>query len=150
MKLALLVAILMAIGVGGLVMLISVGGAAQTVTASSLLGSQDSEQSGRPRRVSITVQVAEMHGHFQPIEFDGIDIPANERETQAETNRRFRESPRMRVVYHGHDKIPLERYNHVRMEGTWDPKAGVFVAEKLSTQCPSRYEAESTSPTVGS
>ncbi len=150
MKVAVLVLILLSLGVGGLVLLINAGGAAKSTSVGDLLNASSNGEPAKSKRVSLTVQVAELHSHFMPIEFDGIDIPPGEHETQEQTNRRFRESPRIRVVYNGHDKLALERYNHVRMDGTWDHSTGVFKADKLSTQCPSRYEAEATAPTVGS
>lgn len=149
MKVALIVIILLAAGVAGLVALTASGGAAQTgISFRQLQEGAATDASGKPRRVAMTVQVTDLHSRFDPMEFDAIDVGKSENESQDETDRRYREFPRMRVAYQGHDKIPLERHNHVRIEGIWDRDAKVFRAEKLSTQCPSHYESKAPAPTV--
>jgi hypothetical protein len=141
MKIALLVVLLLGLGVGGLIMLINSGGAAQSsLSFARLLDGEGTDEDGRSKLVSLTCQIAEMHSKFKPIEFDAIDVGKRENETEEEKEARFRSNPRVRVVYQGHDKLLLSNYNHVHIIGRWDPEAKVFKADSLSTQCPSHYE----------
>lgn len=144
MKVALLVVVLLGLGIGGLILLINSGGAAQSsLSFKRVLDGEAIDEDGRPKLVSLTCQVAEMHSKFKPIEFDAIDVGKRENETPEEQEARFKNNPRVRVVYDGHDKLMLSNFNHVHLTGRWDPEAKVFKADTLSTQCPSHYEEKS-------
>jgi len=141
MKVAIVVLVLLAAGVFGLIMLTTSGGATQSsLSFSRLLAGEGVDKSGKARRVSLTCQIATMHNKFNPIEFDAIDVGKRENETEEETKARFATNPKIRVVYHGHDKLMLSNYNHVHITGTWDAASKTFTAELLTTQCPSHYE----------
>lgn len=141
MKVAILVLVLLGLGVGGLFALTQTGATSQNTSIAKLLSAEGSELS-KSQRLEMTCQIAVMHSRFDPIEFDAYDVGKSENETPAEADKRFENNPRIRVVYRGHDQIPLENFNHVHITGRWDAEAKVFQAEKLSTQCPSHYEGD--------
>jgi len=143
MKIALLVLVLLGAGVFGLIMLSSSGGSTQSSQSfARLLSGEGVEKSGKPKRVSLTCQITEMLNKFDPIEFMAIDVGTTENETQEQSKARIKNNPRIRVVYHGHDKFVLTEFNQVHVTGTFNAATNTFNAEQISTQCPSRYEGE--------
>jgi hypothetical protein len=142
MKLTIIVVLLIAAGAGGMIFLSYHGG---TATGGSIAGILDGNHDGK--RLSMTVQIADLKHAFKPIEFEAVDPPAKDpksdkpaEETKEQTSARLATSPRIRISYGGDDKLALEKGNYVHLEGTWDKTGKLFTATSISTQCPSHYE----------
>ena len=141
MKLTIAVIVLLALGVGGLLWL-SLGGGA-TLTNFSVERVLSGEAADR--QVKMQLQAITIQGNFKPVQFTAIDIPKEGAENEA-----YKNAKRIAVRYDGDDKIDLQAYGHVAVEGKWNAMDRIFVATKMYTQCPSHYEGKQTpKPTVG-
>lgn len=131
MKTTILGLILILVGAiaGALILLSEEGASRQGVKVADVLSGkvQPSE------RVAMQIQVLKLGRSFKPMTFHAADIPPEGQPVNMNART-------IQVRYDGDDKIPVEDYSHVAVEGRWDASAGVFRADKLSTKCPTRYE----------
>ena len=132
MKTAIIIAALLAIGGTSAILFASeLGGTYHRLESLDPLFENDADG----RRVAVEVTITAIQSRSKPMEFEGHRLLKADQALGP--NERT-----IRVVYHGDDKIPIERDSSVFVEGRWDAESGVLEATKVSTQCPSRYEGD--------
>lgn len=91
-------------------------------------------------RVMMKTQVLEVMNDIKPVVFLASDIPAEN--TKPDPN-----APVFKVIYEGDDApTGLKKAAHVTLTGRFDKERNAFIASKMQTQCPSRYEGEELKP----
>ena len=121
---------------GGGVAMWLIGGS--VASAAGLLVPEVRAGKAGTRSVKMQLQIVELQKEFKPTLFEAIDIVP-------EGQKPSLNAPRILVRYDGDDKLNLENFSHVSVEGVWDAGKEMLVATRLSTQCPSHY-AESGKP----
>jgi hypothetical protein len=95
-------------------------------------------------RVLVKAQVVTIENKYKPTIFSAVDIPPEQTEGAVKGDR-----PRgsCRVIYEG-PELPegFKEGCHTTLEGRYDPKREAFVAVKMTTQCPSKYEGAGVPP----
>ncbi|MCK6440243.1 MAG: cytochrome c maturation protein CcmE, partial [Planctomycetes bacterium] len=123
-------------GAGALVWLNAAGGTAESnFSITRILAGEAREK----QRVRMAVQAVEFHNRFNPVVFEAIDIVPEGQQPRLDAQR-------IRVSYDGKDKIALEPYSHVAIEGVWNEQEKVFHASSMVTRCPSHYEQKGKPP----
>lgn len=133
-KLAIVVALfIIAIG-GGVAFALTQGGTEYRTIPQLTADSYDGE------RVMVKAQVLSISSELSPTVFIATDIIAEGYKLKPNT-------PTCRVIYEGNDPPGgLKKAAHVTMTGRYDAARNAFVATKLQTQCPSRYEGQELKP----
>jgi|GEM_PF-5032427 len=140
-----IIALILALFGGGAILLLSQTDAASTDSQISKI-----KESKGELRASLKLIAIEVHKTFDPISFTGVEIPAeeilNDEKLWAEY---VAQAPSIEVRYDGDNMLTVERFSHVTLEGKWNAKLETFVADTMTTKCPTRYEGSAQPPEPG-